>query len=157
MGLVLVSWGFVLTSGAGVSLADADAMGPAVIFCLGLVIALRRSLGVAGGAVEGRLQDCKGVGGGGNLHLELGDGGGERGNGSIGCQGGFGEVGEIGLHGVVVRLVRLGMGSMVGLAMESGGACGGAQEEIEACGFKISFKIGPGAVDLRTAPSIATR
>ena len=82
---VLVTWGFVLTSGAGVSLADADAMGPAVIFCLGLVIVRRRSLGVAGGAVEGRLQDYEDVGGGGHLRLELGDGGGERGDGSIGC------------------------------------------------------------------------
>ena len=153
---VLVSWGFVLTSGAGVSLADAGAMGPAVPFCLGLVIVHRQSLIVAGGAVEGRLRGCEGVGGGGHLRFELGNGGGERGDGSIGRQGGFGEVGEIGLHGVVVRLVGLGMGGMVGLAMESGGACGGAQAEIEMCGFKISFKIGPGAFDLRTAPPIAT-
>ena len=49
---VLVSWGFVLTSSAGVSLSNADAMGPAVIFCLGLVIVCRRLLGVAGGAVH---------------------------------------------------------------------------------------------------------
>ena len=35
---VLVTWGFVLTSCSGVSLADADAMGPAVIFGPGLVI-----------------------------------------------------------------------------------------------------------------------
>ena len=40
---VLVSWGFVLTSGAGVSLTDAGAMGPAVPFCLGLVIVRRLS------------------------------------------------------------------------------------------------------------------
>ena len=52
---VLLSWGFVLTSGAGVSLANVDAMGPALFFCLGLVIVCRLSLGVAGGAVEGRL------------------------------------------------------------------------------------------------------
>ena len=32
---VLVTWGFVLTSGAGVGLADADAMGPEVILDLG--------------------------------------------------------------------------------------------------------------------------
>ena len=153
---VLVAWGFVLTSGAGVSLADAGAMGPAVPFCLWLVIVRRRSLSVAGGAVEGRLRGCEGVGGGGHLRFELGDGGGERGDGSIGCQGGFGEVGEIDLHGVVVRLAGLGMGGMVGLAMESGGACGVAQAEIEVCGFKVSFKIGPGAVAIRTAPPIAT-
>ena len=154
---VLVSWGFVLTSGAGVSLADTGAMCPAVTFCLGLVIFRRRSLSVAGGAVEGRLRDCKGVGGGGYLRLELGNGGGERGDGSIGCQGGFSAVGEIGLHEVAVGIVGLGMGGMVDLAMESGGACAGAQAEIKMCGgFKIGFTIGPGAVDLRTAPPIAT-
>ena len=113
-------------------------------------------MGVAGGAVEGPLRDCEGVGGGGYLRFELGDGGGERGDGSIGCQGSFGKVGKIGLHGVVVGIVGLSMGGMVGLAMESGGDSGGAQTEIEMCGLKISFKIGPGVFDLRTDPPIAT-
>ena len=68
---VLVTWGFVLTSDAGVVLADADAMGRSVIFGPGLAIVRRRSLVVARGAVEGRLRGGGDVGAGAINHNDV--------------------------------------------------------------------------------------